>query len=59
MIVLQFSTSKLLYMIEKTRKISDSKAAFAAALTDHCKAFDCISHELLLAKLYAYGFDKI
>ena len=49
----------VLYMIEKIRKIRDSKGVFAAVLTDLYKGFDCISHELLLAKLHAYGFDKI
>ena len=27
-------------------------------LTDPSKAFDCLSHELLIAKLDAFGFDK-
>ena len=49
----------LLYMIEKIRKIKDSEGFFAAIITDLSKAFDCISHELLLTKLHAYGFDKI
>ena len=46
-------------MIEEIRKIRDSNGAFAAVFTAFSKTFDCVPHELLLAKLYAYGFDKI
>ena len=31
---------------------------FAAVLTDHSKAFGCIPHGLLTAKLNAFGFDE-
>ena len=46
----------LLYMIEKIKQARDNNNVFAAVLTDLSKAFDCISHELLIAKLNAYGF---
>ena len=48
----------LLLMIEKWKKALDNKKLAGAILTDLSKAFDCINHELLVAKLDAYGFDN-
>ena len=48
----------LITMIEKSRRSVDGGVQAGALLTDLSKAFDCIDHELLIAKLYACGFDK-
>ena len=47
----------LLRLIETRRKYIDSGKVAGALLTDLSKAFDCILHDLLIAKLYACGFD--
>jgi ribonuclease P/MRP protein subunit RPP40 len=45
-------------MIEKWKKHLDNNGIAAALLMDLSKAFDTLNHELLIAKLEAYGFDK-
>ena len=48
----------LLKLTEEWRKHLDNNEVVGAVLMDLSKAFDCLPHELLIAKLSAYGFEK-
>ena len=44
-------------MLGKWKTVVDNEKSFGAVITDLPKAFDCLSHDLLLANLNAYGFS--
>ena len=43
-------------MTENWKESVDNGGAFGTLITDLSKAFDCLHHGLLIAKLEAYGF---
>ena len=45
-------------LTENWKKALDEKFFVGAVLMDLSKAFDCIPHDLLIAKLHAYGFSE-
>ena len=47
----------LIAMIEKARKVLDRGGRFGVLLTDLSNALDCMTHDLLIAKLHALNFD--
>ena len=47
----------LLAIVQNYKKALDQGNEYGALLTDLSKAFDCLPHDLIVAKLYAYGFS--
>ena len=47
----------MLFLVETCKKALDNSQKCGVLLTDLSKAFDCLVHDLLIAKLEAYGFD--
>ena len=48
----------LIRLIENWKKTLDGKFLVSIVLMDLSKAFDCIPHDLLIAKLHTYSFSQ-
>ena len=48
----------LIRLLEEWRLYLDNNYFVGAVMTDLSKAFDYVPHDLLIAKLEAYGFDN-
>ena len=46
-------------MIKKFRKFLDEGIDYAAQLTNYSKTLHCLPHDVIRAKLLAYGFHEI
>ena len=55
----KYSTNHVLIRLIESWKLQlDNKKFVGAVLMDLSKAFDCVPHDLLIAKMHAYGFDR-
>ena len=52
------SSHVLLRLIKNWKKSLDNKSSVGTVVMDLSKAFNCIPHDLLLAKLHAYGLSE-
>ena len=48
----------MIRLLEEWKENLDKNYVVGGVLMDLSKAFDCVPHDLLLAKLAAYGVDK-
>ena len=53
-----YSTQHVITCLVEWREHLDENFVVGAVLTDLSKAFHCIAHNLLIAKLAAYGFSN-
>ena len=52
------SSHVLIRLIENWKQALDENFVVETVLMDLSKVFDCISPDLLIGKLYAYGFSE-